>query len=379
MVVVMADPSEYELAAWNSIQKSNEHPLARVLSKVSQRVSTGAGDLSRNSKEFLAKHPRVQSVVKNGQEKTAKGGEFVSSKARTFADSIPDWGDAAWYSIRRTTSRVSRIGLSPNQVVAKHQKQGHPVVKLSDLHRLDLEQVDAVHGKAINWYYSAIAAVSGSGAGFAISGGQLTTVVSAGAAAAPGGAVVAGAFLGDAAAVLGLASRAVGHISLLYGYDPEEPVEKLFVMSVVNAGTAGSAAAKSAAMRDVSRLTQALIRGKSWKVLNDSVISQVARQFGKEFSIRLTKQGLGKVVPAVGIVLGGTFNWTALESVVDSADTAYRRRFLLDKYPQLDKVDDVPVDVSPSATDDSDEEISVFSTLEEAGIVDFETEVVDGE
>jgi hypothetical protein len=58
-----------------------------------------------------------------------------------------------------------------------------------------------------------------------ISGGELATAVSGGAAAAPSGGAIVSAFAGDAAVVIGLASRAVGHVSLLYGYDPEEPVE----------------------------------------------------------------------------------------------------------------------------------------------------------
>ncbi|KAB1929188.1 hypothetical protein F8280_00125 [Micromonospora noduli] len=45
----------------------------------------------------------------------------------------------------------------------------------------------------------------------------LATAVSGGAAAAPSGGAIFGAFAGDAALVLGLASRAVGHVSLLYG------------------------------------------------------------------------------------------------------------------------------------------------------------------
>ncbi|WP_413228301.1 hypothetical protein [Arthrobacter sp. AET 35A] len=74
--------------------------------------------------------------------------------------------------------------------------------------------------------------------------------------------------MGDAAFVLGLASRSVGHVSLLYGYDPEDPAEKLFIVSVVNAGTAASASAKTAAMADDSRLTQSLVRGRTWEILD---------------------------------------------------------------------------------------------------------------
>ncbi len=69
-------------------------------------------------------------------------------------------------------------------------------------------------------------------------------------------AAIVNAMAGDAAFVLGLASRRVGHVSPLYGDHPEEPDERIFVMPVVNAGTAMSGTAKTAAMADISRLTQ---------------------------------------------------------------------------------------------------------------------------
>jgi hypothetical protein len=202
-----------------------------------------------------------------------------------------------------------------------------------------------------------------------ISGGELVVTVSAGVAAAPSGGAIAGAVLGDAAAVLGLASRSVGHVSLFYGYDPEEPAEKLFVMSVVNAGTATSASAKTAAMADISRLTQALVRGKAWAVLDKSVVATVSKQFAKAFGVRFTKQSLGKVVPAAGIILGGAFNWATLEGIVDAADIAYRRRFLLEKYPHLadEEAPGSLPDADPDGPDDADEVISLLDEIAEAG------------
>ena len=234
---------------------------------------------------------------------------------------------------------------------------------------VDLERIDAVRGRGASWYYPAVAALSGAGAGLVISGGELVVTVSAGASAAPSGGAIASAVLGDAAAVLGLASRSVGHVSLLYGYDPEEPAEKLFVMSIVNAGTAMSASAKTAAMADISRLTQALVRGKAWAVLDKSVVATVSRQFAKAFSANFTKQSLGKVVPAAGILLGGAFNWATLEAIVDAADIAYRRRFLLEKYPHLAD-EEAPgsfPDAAPEGPDDADEAISVLDQIAEAG------------
>jgi hypothetical protein len=369
----MADPSDYELRAWRDLQRFKGRRLSRVMGNASGQVATGAAELGKRATKYLEKHPRAQLAVSHGQEVVAKGTHAVGSGARVAAGAFPggmtSWSGPALESMRRTAGRVSRAGLSPKRVVARHQKRGHDVASLSDLRRLDLEQVDAVRGRGASWYYPAFAALSGAGAGLVISGGELVVTVSAGASAAPSGGAIAGAVLGDAAAVLGLASRSVGHVSLLYGYDPEEPAEKLFIMSVVNAGTATSASAKTAAMADISRLTQALVRGKAWAVLDKSVVAAVSKQFAKAFSVRFTKQSLGKVVPAAGILLGGAFNWATLEAVVDAADVAYRRRFLLEKYPHLAD-EEAPgsfPDAGLDSPDDADEAISVLDEVAEAG------------
>jgi hypothetical protein len=365
----MADPSDYELTAWRDIQRFRGRPLSRQMRSAGEKVAVRAEELSKRATKRLERHPRAQSAVLRGRDVAAKSAHQVGSGTRRAADALPDWSGSALGAMRRTVGRVSRVGLSSKRVVSIHKRRGHDVTALSDLRHLDLEQIDAVGGRGVSWYYPAVAALSGASAGLVISGGELVTAASAGAAAAPSGAAIAGAFVGDAALVLGLASRSVGHISLLYGYDPEAPAEKLFVMSVVNAGTATSATTKTAAMADISRLTQALVRGKTWAVLNESVVTRVSVQFANAFRVRLTKQGLGKVVPAAGIVVGGTLNWATLEAIVDAADVAYRRRFLLEKYPHLadEEAPGSSPDIGPALAGDSDEAISVLSELAEAG------------
>ncbi len=365
----VADPSDYELTAWRDIQRFKGRPLSRAMRNTGEQVAIGAAELGKRATKYLENHPRAQSAVSRGQEIVATGAQKVSAGTRGAADALPDWSGAAFQSMRQTVGRVSRAGLSSKRVVALHKKRGHDVESLSDLRRLDLLQIDAVRGRAASWYYPAGAALSGAGAGLVISGGQLVTAASAGAAAAPSGGAIVGAFTVDAAVVLGLASRSVGQVSLLYGYDPEEPAEKLFVMSVVNAGTAMSATAKTAAMADISRLTQALVRGKTWDILNDAVVAKVSGQFAKAFGFRLTKKGLGKAVPAFGILVGGTLNWTTLEAIVDAADMAYRRRFLLEKYPHLgdDEASGSFPDVGPDVPDGADEAISLLGVIVEAG------------
>ncbi|MEU0860984.1 EcsC family protein [Streptomyces griseofuscus] len=334
-----------------------------------EQVAVGVAELGKRASKRLENHPRAKSALTRGQEMAARGAHKVGAGARGATDILPDWSTTAVQSLRQTVGRAARAGLSPKRVVARHKKHGHDIAALSDLRRLDLEQIDAVRGRGASWYYPAAAALSGAGAGLVISGGQLVIAASAGAAAAPSGGAITGAFVADTAAVLGLAFRSVGQVSLLYGYDPEEPAEKLFVMSVVNAGTASSATAKNAAMADISRLTQALFRGKTWEVLNDTVVARVSSQFAKAFNFRLTKKGLGKAVPAVGIVVGSTLNWATLEGIVDAAEMAYRRRFLLEKYPHLAD-DEASVPFTGSGTDvpeDTDEDISLLDEIAEAG------------
>lgn len=369
----MTEPSEYELAAWRDIQRFKGRPLSKMIRKVGEQAATGATQLGNRAAQYLEKRPRAQAAVSRGQNFVGKGANAIGTGARKAAGVIPDgladWSGSAFGSMRKTVGRVSRAGLSPQRVVAKHRKRGHDVALLHDLRRLDLQQIDLVRGQGTSWGYPIAAALSGMGAGLVISGGELAVPVSGGVAAAPSGVAVAGAFVGDAAWVLGLASRSVGHVSLLYGYDPEEPGEKVFVMSIVNAGTAMSASAKSAAMADVSRLTQALVRGKTWAVLDKSILAQVSRQFANKFALRFTKQGLGKVVPLAGIAIGGTFNWATLESIVDAASIAYRRRFLLEKYPRLAEEEALDLVPHPGQDDSvsTDEVISVLDELAKVG------------
>lgn len=374
----MTEISEYEALAWRDLQQVRARPISRAMREAGNQASRGVKSASRRLSAAVEEHPRLHGVVTRGGELASKGAGAVSSGARRAAEVIPDdvadWSGEAVGSIRKTVGRVFRAGLSPNRIVASHRAHGHDVQKLVDLRTLGLEQIDAVRGRGTRWYYPAIAAASGAGAAFVISGGQLTTVASAGAAAAPSGAAVAGAVVGDAALVLGIASRSVGHIGLLYGYDPEEPTEKLFLLSIVNAGTAMSSSAKSAAFSDISQLTQALMRGKTWEVLDKTVISKVSRAFAAKFSVRLTKQGLGKFIPAAGIIIGSTLNWASLESIVDSADIAYRRRFLLEKHPHLAEGATTTAVAEPSADEDADEEISILEELAASGGPDLRLE-----
>ncbi len=365
----MGEPSEYELAAWDAIQRFQGRPLSQSMRWAGEKASDGLSALGDHSTRFLEDHPRADLAVSRGKEVVAKGARAVGTGYHKATDALPNWGGEAVTATKSLLTRAARAGLSPKRVVARHRKHGHEVTRLADVRRLDLEQIDELRGWGRKWYYPALAALSGAGSALVISGGELVVTASAGAAAAPSGGAILGAVAGDAAIVLGLSSRVVGQVALGYGFDPEDPAEKLFILAVVNAGTAMSATAKTAAMSDVSRLTQALVRGKTWAVLNDSVVARVSQQVATTFGFRLTKKGLGKAIPAIGIVIGGTLNWSTLESILDAADVAYRRRLLIEKYPQLETGETSSwfSDVAGDVSDDADERISVIDEIAQSG------------
>ncbi len=330
----MGEPSKYELNAWQEILDSRDRWWRRAGHQVGDAVAAGAAKADQKTREFVGRHPRLQSGLSQAGALVSWGGGAV---AKLVPDVAKDWTGQAAGATGRAIRDLTRIGLSPERVVAHHQKKDHPVERLSDVRDLDLELVDKVRGRklGLTYVYPLLGAGSGASSAFVITGGELAIVPTAGASAAPTAGVVLGALAADAAWVTGLLSRAVGVIALNYGYDPKQPGEKLFVTAVVNAGAAGTTAAKMAAMRDLSYLTQKLFRNQTWAVLNKSKIAAALGEAAKALTLKFTRRSLGKAVPVIGIGLGFTLNLDTVSRTIETAEMAYRRRFLLDKYPQL--------------------------------------------
>ncbi|MBE4719850.1 EcsC family protein [Pseudarthrobacter sp. AB1] len=383
----MTEPSAYELNAWRSIQQYKGSPATQAIQSTLGHASGYLSRANDRAVEYLESRPRTQALAVRTQELVAKTAQIAGATKQKVAEAIPAavsaWQGTAVGSVQRAVGKVARVGLSPKRVVAKHQEAGHEIKHLFELRGLDLEQIDAVRGRGSTWGYPVGGAAVSAISSFVISGSSLATVVSAGAAAAPSGATIAGAFAADAAATYGLASRCVGEIALSYGFDPEAPGEQLFIMSVLNLATAATAGAKAAAMADISRLTQGLMRGKTWAFLLDaSLIAKVSKSFADRFGRRLTQKGLGKLAPGVGIALGSVLNWATLDEIASVADVEYRRRFLLEKYPHLaDQVQDVPMPDRDAVVVDGevieDEEISILGEVAEAGGPDLRGEETD--
>ena len=279
----------------------------------------------------------------------------------------------ALLGIGKGLDATARRTLSSRAVVRRYVKHGAPVSTLRDVQTLDLETIDQVRTQGLSYRYAVGAGVEGAVAGLAMGGGSVLatvgTVLGAGAGAAPGFGVAAGAFAADTAAVLVASARLTAETAMFYGYDSKDEGEQLFNAAVLNAGTAVGTAAKNAAYTDLFRLTQMLTRGAPWTALGHSALTRVLQPMFRALTVRLTKAKLGQIVPVAGIAVGAGMNYAMIERVGQVAHWAYRERFLHDKGYVFDSVTLRNEDDIEDSTSSADEVVSVFEVAEEEHVV----------
>lgn len=339
--------SSYEQGALDQVEQEKLRRLAKSPRRlVPAKVKTTAKNAGRRAKDLPGAEQAAQAAAK-GYAKAAEGmGKFMA--------------------------RSSQFTLSSHRVLRAYRRNGHTLENLADIHELDLQVLDRVaRFKRLNHIYASAAAVEGAGSGAAISGGTLLAAggsAGAGAGAAPGLALVSAAVATDAAAVLIAASRVVAHTGLYYGYNPEDPKEEIFMMSVISLGAASTQGAKMAAYSELSRVTQMLARSAPWVKLNTSVLAKVSQKFATKFGQNLTKKKLGQFVPLAGIAVGAGMNYTLVDNIADAAYWSYRERFLRDK---LGEAMAVPPEQTLGRDDGErilEEPIDVLKLLESEGI-----------
>ena len=239
-------------------------------------------------------------------------------------------------------TRAAHASVRRDAILKAYRKHGHDVRTLRDIRRLHLSDITSVKPR-LDLAYVTASTVQGAGAGLAVSGGQFLAAGGAGVASAPGVGTVITAMAADAAAVLVASHRAVAHIAAYYGYDVDEPEERLFALGVLGVGTAVDATAKYAAYVELHRIVNALARRQSWQHLNANVITQVVTKVYAKLGLRLTQRKLAQAVPVAGVVIGAGLNARLLSRIVDDAEHLYRERFLRERYGAT-RVETVPAD-----------------------------------
>jgi EcsC family protein len=231
-------------------------------------------------------------------------------------------------------NKASEATLRRKAVIAAYAKRGHAVSELSDIHALDLSDIDKAKPR-LGLSYTAFSTVEGAGAGLAVSGGELLAtaggVFGAGAGAAPGAGTVAAAIAADAVLVLGAMTRAVAHTAAYYGYDTELPQERVFALGVLNFGMSQQTG-KSFAYLELNKIVNDLARKATWEKLNKNAVTRIVKAFYERSASQLTRKKLGQAVPVLGIAIGAGLNAKLLHTVTSDAEHLHRERFLREKH-----------------------------------------------
>lgn len=285
----------------------------------------------------LSKGPSI--VDRMGGRAAGVLGAVGRRASAVFPSAVIDGGEQA---IRAALTGLQHLTVDPamrsvrrSRVLRRFEKRGAHLDSIDQIRDLDLRTVDDA-SPALSWPYALATAVEGAGAGLVITGGEALaaagSIAGAGAGAAPGAGTVLGAMAFDAAAVLAASARVVAHTAACYGYDVRQPEEQVYALSVISWSSAGTEASKTAAFQQLSRLTQQLMRRATWAQLEEHILVKVVQEMYARLGTTLTQRKLGQAVPVAGILIGAGLNASLLRSVAEDARSAYRLRFLTDKY-----------------------------------------------
>ncbi|GAA3670111.1 hypothetical protein GCM10022237_32390 [Nocardioides ginsengisoli] len=200
-------------------------------------------------------------------------------------------------------------------------------VPWEEFQTLDLKRLDEASPRTRGLYTGA-ALVEGGATALAVTGATVATTVSGGTTAA----LAIGAVATDIASSIGLLGRITAVAAAEYGYDVRLPEEEIFALGTISVGSAGSPAAKVAALASLSRLTQEMMRRATWAQLNNHALVKVIDAVFKALGLRLTQQKLGQAVPFAGVLINGGLSAQMADQTYRRARDVYRLRFLSEKY-----------------------------------------------
>lgn len=221
-----------------------------------------------------------------------------------------DWViDEFVVGLLRVINEVAQETVWEDRVLARYRAVGADVRGRGDVHALDLETVDAsLRGLATK--YRTAAAVEGAATGYAGLAGIVPDLV----------------------ALVALNLRAAGEIAVHCGIDLKDPAERLYALTILDAVSGPSDAAKEVALAPVIRVSQRLARDQALQTVEHLAITRAIRNAARALGVRLTRAKLAQVVPVTGAVIGSGYNAYYTSKVCDAAFFLYRERFLAEKY-----------------------------------------------
>ncbi|MEW4368488.1 EcsC family protein [Paenibacillus kandeliae] len=134
----------------------------------------------------------------------------------------------------------------------------------------------------------------------------------------------------DIPAMIGISLKVLQEISLCYGYYPDDPQERLFILKCLQFASS-DVVGKEAVLKELADFEKA-DTGKQ-------VFSQIQgwREVVNSYRDNFGWRKLFQAVPIAGILFGSFVNKNSLDSVAEAGRMLYRKRRILERLNELDQ------------------------------------------
>ena len=336
--------SESDAAHWDEIQRWKDTQMRPIRPRViSQRVRSAA----------LAPLGKAVSVVRK-----VPGGEALTRTVSSAAVGLVELAASA-----------SEASVRRKRILKAYRSAGFDVRSLQDIRSLTLDDVLAVKPR-LSLAYSTTAAAEGAVSGVFASGGSVAAVLGMGVASAPGVGVTASAIAVDITTFLAAATRLVAHTAAYYGYDSEDPTERLFSTMVLSQAIDPTGSGhdfvveKQTTMLAFNKVMRDLARRGS---LGGNVVVSAMNSLFSAMGVRLASRKLAQIVPVAGVVVSAGLNAALMRTIGETADHLYRERFLAERYGRVGAADGASTDLArPADSQELSADIARYVEIAEA-------------
>ncbi|CAM4526384.1 EcsC family protein [Paenibacillus xylanexedens] len=216
------------------------------------------------------------------------GGKFLVQKKKV-AKLLQEEAERSGYSMMDTTDRLEQ------------DAETEGTAKIHSVENLPLQVLDQVADN-ITESRTKFAAAQGAATGF----GGIVTIAA------------------DIPMVMGLSLKVLQEMALCYGYDPDEPLERIFIVKCLQFSSADIVGKKAiieelAAYDDPDKPIEVVSQMQGWR----EVFNSYSESFGWK--------KLFQLVPIAGMVFGSVSNKNTIRDVAEAGKMLYKKRLILQR------------------------------------------------
>jgi len=280
---------------------------------------------------------------------------------------VAGWISSAVLGLVEKATSAAESSVRRERIVKAYRRAGNDVECLEDIRNLNLAEIQLVRPH-LKVGYAVVTATEGAVSSVFATGGAVAALLGLGIASAPGIGVIMGAIGLDIATFLASSARLVSHTAAYYGYDTEDPAEKLFSTMVLSQAIAPRSKAddhaveKATSMRVFNKVVRKLTKRGSMESVGNNALTASVNSLFAALGARLVGMKMAQILPIIGIIVGMVLNASLMRTIGVTADHLYRERLLIERYGQ----DDSASDGEEDDEEDLDTEVTRYIELAKA-------------